>query len=64
MPRTSTAVVAGIRDATGGFGADVVIDAVGLPETWREGFYARDPAGSASSASPRPAAGRFSRPAG
>jgi S-(hydroxymethyl)mycothiol dehydrogenase len=35
-----------IREATGGFGADVVIDAVGRPETYREAFYARDLAGT------------------
>ena len=31
---------------TGGFGADVVIDAVGRPETWKQAFYARDLAGT------------------
>ncbi len=35
-----------IRELTGGFGADVVIDAVGLPETYRQAFYARDLAGT------------------
>ncbi|GAB3269992.1 S-(hydroxymethyl)mycothiol dehydrogenase [Sinomonas notoginsengisoli] len=34
-----------IRSLTGGFGADVVIDAVGRPETYRQAFYARDLAG-------------------
>ena len=38
--------IAGIRELTGGFGADVVIDAVGLPETYRQAFYARDLAGT------------------
>ncbi|AIY19297.1 S-(hydroxymethyl)mycothiol dehydrogenase [Pimelobacter simplex] len=38
--------VTGIRDLTGGFGADVVIDAVGRPETWKQAFYARDLAGT------------------
>ncbi|WP_111508223.1 S-(hydroxymethyl)mycothiol dehydrogenase [Mycobacterium kyogaense] len=38
--------VAAVRDLTGGFGADVVIDAVGRPETWRQAFYARDLAGT------------------
>jgi S-(hydroxymethyl)mycothiol dehydrogenase len=38
--------VAAIRELTGGFGADVVIDAVGRPETWRQAFYARDLAGT------------------
>jgi S-(hydroxymethyl)mycothiol dehydrogenase len=37
--------VAAIQGLTGGFGADVVIDAVGRPETWRQAFYARDLAG-------------------
>ncbi|MEU1948654.1 S-(hydroxymethyl)mycothiol dehydrogenase [Streptomyces sp. NPDC020125] len=40
------AVVAAIQGLTGGFGADVVIDAVGRPETWRQAFYARDLAGT------------------
>jgi S-(hydroxymethyl)mycothiol dehydrogenase len=35
-----------IRALTGGFGADVVIDAVGRPETWQQAFYARDLAGT------------------
>lgn len=35
-----------IRALTGGFGADVVIEAVGRPETWRQAFYARDLAGT------------------
>jgi S-(hydroxymethyl)mycothiol dehydrogenase len=38
--------VAGIRELTGGFGADVVIEAVGRPETWKQAFYARDLAGT------------------
>ncbi|MER5454563.1 S-(hydroxymethyl)mycothiol dehydrogenase [Micromonospora sp. NPDC002389] len=38
--------VAEIQAATGGFGADVVIDAVGGPETWKQAFYARDLAGT------------------
>ncbi|MGW5112019.1 S-(hydroxymethyl)mycothiol dehydrogenase [Nocardia sp. NPDC004123] len=38
--------VASIQDLTGGFGADVVIDAVGRPETWKQAFYARDLAGT------------------
>ncbi|MEU9230263.1 S-(hydroxymethyl)mycothiol dehydrogenase [Streptomyces massasporeus] len=38
--------VGAIRDLTGGFGADVVIDAVGRPETYRQAFYARDLAGT------------------
>ena len=39
-------VVAAVRELTGGFGADVVIDAVGRPETWLQAFYARDLAGT------------------
>jgi len=35
-----------IRALTGGNGADVVIDAVGRPETYRQAFYARDLAGT------------------
>jgi len=42
--RTEDAVEA-IRAVTGGFGADVVIDAVGRPETYMQAFYARDLAG-------------------
>ena len=38
--------VAAVQELTGGFGADVVIDAVGRPETWRQAFYARDLAGT------------------
>lgn len=38
-------VVTRIRELTGGFGADVVIDAVGRPETYVQAFYARDLAG-------------------
>ncbi|GAA3608191.1 S-(hydroxymethyl)mycothiol dehydrogenase [Marihabitans asiaticum] len=39
-------VVERIRELTGGFGADVVIDAVGLPESYEQAFYARDLAGT------------------
>ncbi|MBZ3905922.1 MULTISPECIES: S-(hydroxymethyl)mycothiol dehydrogenase [Streptomyces] len=39
--------VEAIRELTGGFGADVVVDAVGRPETFRQAFYARDLAGTA-----------------
>jgi len=35
-----------IRELTGGFGADVVIEAVGRPETYEQAFYARDLAGT------------------
>ena len=38
--------VTAIQDLTGGHGADVVIEAVGRPETWRQAFYARDLAGT------------------
>lgn len=37
--------VAAIQKLTDGFGADVVIDAVGRPETYKQAFYARDLAG-------------------
>lgn len=39
-------VVAAIQELTGGFGADVVIEAVGRPETYQQAFYARDLAGT------------------
>ena len=35
-----------VRELTDGVGADVVIDAVGRPETWKQAFYARDLAGT------------------
>jgi S-(hydroxymethyl)mycothiol dehydrogenase len=38
--------VAAVQGLTGGNGADVVIDAVGRPETWEQAFYARDLAGT------------------
>ena len=38
--------VKAVQELTGGFGADVVIDAVGRPETWKQAFYARDLAGT------------------
>jgi S-(hydroxymethyl)mycothiol dehydrogenase len=38
--------VEAIQALTGGFGADVVIDAVGRPETWKQAFYGRDLAGT------------------
>ncbi|MFC5996994.1 S-(hydroxymethyl)mycothiol dehydrogenase [Pseudonocardia hispaniensis] len=39
--------VEAIKDLTGGNGADVVVDAVGRPETFTQAFYARDLAGTA-----------------
>ena len=42
----STDPVEAVRELTGGFGADVVIDAVGRPETYRQAFDARDLAGT------------------
>ncbi|WP_182358272.1 S-(hydroxymethyl)mycothiol dehydrogenase [Tomitella gaofuii] len=39
-------VVQGVQDLTGGFGADVVVEAVGRPETYEQAFYARDLAGT------------------
>jgi S-(hydroxymethyl)mycothiol dehydrogenase len=38
--------VEAIRALTGGHGADVVIDAVGRPETYQQAFHARDLAGT------------------
>ena len=42
----SVDVVEELRRLTGGFGPDVVIDAVGRPETYRQAFDARDLAGT------------------
>ncbi|MFG2517534.1 S-(hydroxymethyl)mycothiol dehydrogenase [Streptomyces sp. NPDC048527] len=42
----STDPVEAVRELTGGFGADVVIEAVGRPETYKQAFYARDLAGT------------------
>jgi len=39
-------VVAEVQALTGGNGADVVIEAVGRPETYKQAFYARDLAGT------------------
>ncbi len=39
-------VVERVRALTGGFGADVVVEAVGRPETYEQAFYARDLAGT------------------
>jgi S-(hydroxymethyl)mycothiol dehydrogenase len=41
-----TDAIEGIQAVTNGFGADVVIDAVGRPETYMQAFYARDLAGT------------------
>jgi S-(hydroxymethyl)mycothiol dehydrogenase len=41
------AVVAAIQELTNGHGADVVIDAVGRVETFKQAFYGRDLAGTA-----------------
>jgi S-(hydroxymethyl)mycothiol dehydrogenase len=43
---TASDPVEGVRALTDGNGADVVIDAVGRPETWQQAFYARDLAGT------------------
>jgi S-(hydroxymethyl)mycothiol dehydrogenase len=40
------AVVEAVQELTGGFGADVVVDAVGSPATYQQAFYARDLAGT------------------
>jgi S-(hydroxymethyl)mycothiol dehydrogenase len=42
---TATDPVEAVRELTQGFGADLVIDAVGRPETFTQAFYARDLAG-------------------
>jgi len=42
----ATDAVEAIRELTGGFGADVVIEAVGRPETYEQAFYGRDLAGT------------------
>ncbi|WP_068923212.1 S-(hydroxymethyl)mycothiol dehydrogenase [Planobispora rosea] len=42
----TTDPVEAIRELTGGVGADVVIEAVGRPETYQQAFYARDLAGT------------------
>ncbi len=39
-------VVAAVQELTGGFGADVVVEAIGRPETYKQAFYARDLAGT------------------
>jgi S-(hydroxymethyl)mycothiol dehydrogenase len=44
---TRTDAVKAIQELTGGNGANVVIDAVGRPETFTQAFYARDLAGTA-----------------
>ncbi len=41
-----TDVVKAVQDLTGGNGADVVVEAVGRPETYKQAFYARDLAGT------------------
>ncbi|MCP3801491.1 S-(hydroxymethyl)mycothiol dehydrogenase [Allokutzneria sp. A3M-2-11 16] len=38
--------VEAVRELTGGHGADVVIEAVGIAETYRQAFYMRDHAGT------------------
>lgn len=43
---STTDPVEAIRAVTGGFGADVVIEAVGRPDTYTQAFYARDHAGT------------------
>ena len=39
-------VVEAIRELTGGNGVDVAIEAIGLPQTYEQAFYARDLAGT------------------
>jgi len=43
---TNADPVEAVRGLTGGFGADVVIEAVGRPETYEQAFYMRDLAGT------------------
>jgi S-(hydroxymethyl)mycothiol dehydrogenase len=43
---TATDPIEAIRSLTGGNGADVVVEAVGRPETYEQAFYARDLAGT------------------
>jgi S-(hydroxymethyl)mycothiol dehydrogenase len=43
----NTDAVEGIQELTEGNGANVVVDAVGRPETFKQAFYARDLAGTA-----------------
>ncbi|WP_194814664.1 S-(hydroxymethyl)mycothiol dehydrogenase [Nocardia sp. XZ_19_385] len=43
---SSEDVVERIQELTDSFGADVVIEAVGRPETWKQAFYGRDLAGT------------------
>jgi S-(hydroxymethyl)mycothiol dehydrogenase len=43
---TSEDVVEAVHAACGGVGADVVVEAVGRPETYRQAFHARDLAGT------------------
>jgi len=43
---SATDPVAAVEALTGGHGADVVIEAVGRPDTWEQAFYARDYAGT------------------
>ena len=38
--------VKAVQELTDGFGADVVVDAVGRPETWKQAFHGRDLAGT------------------
>ena len=38
--------VKAVQELTDGSGADVVVDAVGRPETWKQAFHARDLAGT------------------
>ena len=46
MNASSTDAVEAIRAATGGFGADVCIEAVGHPDVYKQCFEARDLAGT------------------
>jgi S-(hydroxymethyl)mycothiol dehydrogenase len=43
---TGTDPVTAMQQLTGGFGPDLVVDAVGRPETFKQAFYGRDLAGT------------------
>ncbi|MDK8791366.1 S-(hydroxymethyl)mycothiol dehydrogenase [Corynebacterium sp. MSK039] len=42
---TTDELVEKVQELTGGFGVDVAVDAVGIPETFKQAFYIRDLAG-------------------
>ncbi|KGM19109.1 S-(hydroxymethyl)mycothiol dehydrogenase [Corynebacterium auriscanis] len=42
---TDDQLIEKVQELTGGFGVDVVVDAVGIPQTYKQAFYIRDLAG-------------------